>query len=72
MSLTKAQIKRAAKLYSLAVVAHANAAAADDEDGGLVMEAARTAACEAIERLGHEAGDLLTLEACVIAARAKP
>jgi hypothetical protein len=72
MPLTKAQIKRAARLYSLAVVAHANAAAASDEDGALVMDAARTAACDAIERLGHEAGDLLTLEACLTAARAKP
>lgn len=72
MSLTKAQINRAARLYSLAVVAHANAAAAADEDGALVMEVARSAACEALERLGHEAGDLLTLEACIDAARTKP
>ena len=70
MSLTKKQTAKAARLYALAVIARVNAAAADDEDGHAVVTAARLSAQESLDRLGHEASDLLTLEDCIRAARA--
>lgn len=69
MPLTNKQTTKAARLYSLALVAHVGGVT-DSEDQDAVKAAARSAALDALERLGFEAGQLLTLEDCIKAVRA--
>ena len=69
MSLTKKRIDKAARLYSLAIVANADSGGAENEDECSVMDRARELATAALERLGYSPLDLLTIQQCIDAAR---
>lgn len=64
LRLSSKQIAKAARLYSLALAAHAGGAE-DGEVQAAVKQAARDAAHEALGRLGFEADQLVTLEDCI-------
>lgn len=67
MPLTKKQTRQAARLYALALVAHVGGIA-DDEEQDAVKEAARRRAQGELDRLGVDAGQLVTIEDCINAA----
>jgi hypothetical protein len=69
MPLNKKQIKKAARLYSLALVAHLDGGDTEEQDA--VKTEARRAATEALTRLGFEPGELTTLENCINAAKSE-
>ncbi|WP_186214697.1 hypothetical protein [Burkholderia gladioli] len=65
MSLTKKQIDMAARLYSLAIVANADSGGAETEDQCSVMDRSREFAMAALDRLGYDRLNLLTLQQCI-------
>ncbi|AQH05630.1 hypothetical protein A9R05_42170 (plasmid) [Burkholderia sp. KK1] len=69
MSLTKKQIDKAARLYSLAIVANADSGGAENELETDVMDRSREFATAALARLGYDRFDLVTIQQCIDAAR---
>lgn len=64
--LNKRQIERAARLFSLAVVAHLDSG--DDEVASAVVDHARERAQARLLAMGHEPGDVTTINECIAAA----
>jgi len=69
MALTKRQAMKAARLYGLAMAAHADAGGAETDDEMLVMHASQEIAESALARLGYEKARLVTVHDCIAAAR---
>lgn len=65
--MNKARIKKAAKLYSLSLVALKDLSGTTDEVEEVVVEEAIRVAREALERMGHSAYG--SLEACIEAVK---
>ena len=70
MSLTKRQITKASRLYSLAVVANCDLGGAFGDDEDAVAQAAIEKARADLDRLGFDPGQLSSLESCINAVRA--
>lgn len=65
MALTKRQVAKAAKVYSLVVLANGDAAGADDDDQAAVMIAAAAKARSDLDRLGFDLSELTTIADCI-------
>ncbi|MGF6575084.1 hypothetical protein ABH945_007213 [Paraburkholderia sp. GAS333] len=65
MALTKAQIAKAARLYSLAMAALGDAGGAQTDDETQIMYASQGRAEAALARLGYGKSQLLTIWDCI-------
>jgi hypothetical protein len=72
MALTKKQVIKAARLYGLAMAAHADAGGAETDDETHVMHASQAIAEAALARLGYEKFELFTLQDCIAAVSNRP
>lgn len=69
MPLTKKLTAKAARLDALAVFAHQDDAAADDDEQAAIVQTARHAAQAGLERLGFDPTQLVHIADCVQAVR---
>ncbi|MGF6440275.1 hypothetical protein [Paraburkholderia youngii] len=68
VALTKKQTLKAARLFGLAMAAHAEAGGAQTADEACVMHTSHEIAEAALARLGYEKAQLLTIQDCINAA----
>jgi hypothetical protein len=69
MALTKMQVLKAARLYGLAMAAHADSGGSETDDETRVMWASQERAESALARLGYDKSQLVTIQDCIRAAR---
>lgn len=69
MALTKRQIRKAARLYGLAMAAHTDSVGATTDDEMSVMNRSRELAEAALSALGYDKAQLVTIQDCITAVR---